>query len=165
MQNPLLTEFSGSAHAVRIQKIPSAGVLTTSFSHQRISERGPYGPPSRGIRTVPVFLRSIIATCDFPGGRIQNPVPRPHHIPSGSAHELQLKMLYHNISVGYNMKQMREEFYIDDFTWHKHFEHHFINPLLCALNAEIGFSASKIIFLNVLFPFMWLFCMTVQICC
>ena len=86
----------------RIQKISRGwGDLTSYFSHQRISERErerererdrqtdrqtdreneTYEPPSRR-RSVPVFLRKPLATCDC-SERGSGPMPPP---PSGSAH-------------------------------------------------------------------------------
>ena len=55
-----------------------SGVPDLYFSHQRISQSvvqtsleiqlGPWGPTASQVRSVPVFLRTPIATCDFPGG-------------------------------------------------------------------------------------------------
>ena len=63
------------------------------FSNRNIFQRAlrtslekqldPIGPIASQGRSVPVFLRKPIATCDFPGG--VRP-PAPHH--SGSTHEM-----------------------------------------------------------------------------
>ena len=54
----------------RIQKIASGGPLS---SHQHVVLGVPYGLLREAIRplgrSVPVFLRKHIGTCDFPGGR------------------------------------------------------------------------------------------------
>ena len=66
------------------------GFFSRCFSHQRISQRtvrtslekqlDPIGPISSRGGSVPVFLRTTIATCDFPGV-----CPDPLY-PSGSTH-------------------------------------------------------------------------------
>ena len=85
----------------RIQKIPSAGGLDNFFSHQTYSSHR--GGRADQPRRESVPLRPTIATCDFPGvGEGSGPpVPRLYPTSSGSAYELQMKMLDVNISVGF----------------------------------------------------------------
>ena len=64
------------------------GVMTTYFSHQRISQRvvrtslkkqlDTLGPIASRRGSVPVFLRKSLATSDFPGGGGGAGPPVPH---------------------------------------------------------------------------------------